>query len=339
MADRDSIISSHEQLLMAIQNESRRFQEYYVWLEKAMPSGFFEEVSQDNIMLITHSLMGFHLQEYFPAIHIKRAAIVLCLDSADADLRILEDYSMYGIKNYQAYVSNAPPPCPGINTNLRIATIYFTEAIETVEKPYPLESKEQLRALVKERNPELTDEEFDKLMAGINTRFLRSQPIERLVLALDLFFRAKHRDNCQYEVRYNEDWEQTGSASMQIVLAWRNTPKHNFLYRLARTIHRHGLVMKRVNATYIDPYSRQNILIMSLGLHGSNGQAVWDVAEIPDFLRELVTVKYFPSFDTIDQRLVSKGIITGNMGNLLHAILYFHPTSSRPPRRQFIHSR
>ena len=49
MPDRDLIVSSHEQLLMAIQNESRKFQEYYVWLEKAMPPLFFEEVSQDNI--------------------------------------------------------------------------------------------------------------------------------------------------------------------------------------------------------------------------------------------------------------------------------------------------
>ncbi len=320
---RDDLITSHEQLLMAIQNESRKFQEYYVWLEKAMPATFFKEVSQENMMLIAHSLMGFHLQEYFSMIHLKRAAIVLCLDSADADLKVLEKYAMYGIKNYQTYVSNSPPPFPGVHTNLRIAIIYFTEAIETVETPYPLESKEQLRALVKQRNPQLTDEEFDKLLSGINTRFLRSLPMDRLIIAFDMLFRAQTHDNCQYEVRYQEDWEETGSASMQIVLAWRNTPKHNFLYRLARTIHRHGLVMKGLNATYIYPYNKQNILIMAIGLQGSNGKAAWDVANIPDFLRELVTVKYFASFDVIDQQLVSKKIISGNMGNLLRAMMYF----------------
>lgn len=323
MADRDMIVSSHEQLLIAIQNESRKFQEYYVWLEKSMPQSFFDEVSQENTMLITHSLMGFHLQEYFSRIHLKRAAIVLCLNSADADLRILENYSMYGIKNYQAYISTTPPPFPGVVSNLRIAIIYFTEAIETVEKPYPQESKEQLRALVKERNPDLTDEEFAKLISGINTRFLRSLPLDRLILALEMFFRAKTRDNCQYEIRYDEDWEQTHSASMQIVLAWRNTPKHNFLYQVARTIHRHGLVMKRVNATYINPYSKQNILIMALWLHGSSGQAVWDVADIPDFLRELAAVKYFPFNDTIEQQLINKGMISGNQGNLLRAMCDF----------------
>lgn len=320
---REQMASSHEQLLFAIQNESQKFQECYAWLEKGMPPVFFEEVSKENIMLITHSLMGFHLQEYFSTIHLKRAAIVMCLDTPDADLKILEDYAMYGIKNYQAYVSTIPIPFVGVTANLRLVTIYFTEAIETVERPFPEESKEKLRALVKQRNPELTDSDFDKLIAGMNTRFLQSLPLDRLILALDMFFRAKTRDNCQYEVRYNEDWEETGSASMQIVLAWRNTPKHNFLYRLARTIHRHGLVMKRVNATYIDPYSKSSTLIMALGLHGSDGKAVWDVADIPDFLRELVTVKYFASFDSIDELLVSKGVISGNMGNLLRSMVNF----------------
>ena len=98
----------HEQLLIAIQNESRKFQECYAWLEKAMPSLFFEEVSQEHMMLIAHNLMGFHQQEYFSIIHLKGAAIALCLDKPDADLRILENYAMYGIKNYQAYVSITP---------------------------------------------------------------------------------------------------------------------------------------------------------------------------------------------------------------------------------------
>ena len=83
-------------------------------------------------------------------------------------------------------------------------------------------------------------------------------------------------------------------------------------------------MMKRVNATYINPYSRQNVLVMVLGLHGSNGKAVWDVAEIPDFLRELATIKYFARFDEIDKLLVSKEVMSGNMGNLLRRDEKFH---------------
>ncbi len=79
MSSRMKLITSHEQLLIAIQNESRRFQENYLWLEKAMPPSFFVEVPQENVMLISHSLMGFHLQDYFSTIHLKRLAITLCL--------------------------------------------------------------------------------------------------------------------------------------------------------------------------------------------------------------------------------------------------------------------
>ncbi|WP_227738807.1 NAD-glutamate dehydrogenase domain-containing protein [Waddlia chondrophila] len=313
----------NEQLSLAIQNETEKFREYYLWLEKAMPPAFFEDVSHENILLIVHNLIGFNLQDYFTTIHLRGAAIVICLDSADADLRILKNYAMHGIKNYQAYVSTAPPPFPGVKAHLRIAQTFFTQAIECIEESFPEKSKEELRALVKQRNPNVTDSEFEKIINSINIRFLRSLTIDRLILALDMFFRAKTRDNCQYEVRYNENWEEKGIASMQVVLAWRNTPKHNFLYRMARIIHRYNLVMKKVNAAYIDPYSKRSILVMALGLHGSNGKAVWDVADIPDFLRELATTKYFASFDPIDSLLIKTGIIVGKLGNFLRSAVNF----------------
>lgn len=314
---------SNKGLLAAFENESKKFQENYLWLEKAMPSNFFQEIGQENALLIAHSLMGFHLQEYFSAINFKGAAIVMCLDSADADLRILKNYAMYGIKNYETFVSNTPPPISGIKAHLRVATLYFTETIEPFEKPFSAKAKEKLHRMVKERNPALTDQEFDKVISSINNRFLRSLSPERLLDAMDMFFRAKTRDNCQYMIHQNPQWKNEGTSSLQIMLAWRNVPKYNFLYRLARIIHRHGLIMKRVNATYIDPFSQHSILVMALEIHGHANKASWDVADIPDFLRELVTSKYFVSFDAIDEKLVSKGVISGNMGNLLRAMVYF----------------
>lgn len=310
-------------LTLAIQQESEKFQEYYLWLEKAMPAAFFEEVGQDSLLLIVHSLMGFHLQDYFSTINLKNAAIVLSLDSPDADLRILSNYSFYGIKNYEAYVSTELAPFPGITVPLRIATIDFTEVAEVIERPYSTDLKENVRLALKQEYADITDEEFDQLIAKVSPRFLYSLPMDRLVLAMGMLFRAEVRDNCQYEVRYEDEWSDKEVASMHIVLAWRNTPKHNFLYRLARVIHRHGLSMKRVNATYTNPYGKNSVLIMVLNLHGSNGQAVWDVADIPDFLRELATVKYFDTSDLIAETLVNKGIISGNMSNLLRAMVNF----------------
>lgn len=308
-------------LVKLLEDQGQKFKDLYYWLEKNMPSHFFEEVSNSNINLIVYSLMGFHLQEYFSTIDLKKEAIIVALDNPDIDLKILQRYANYGIKNYQTFVSLKPLNEDG--KFIRISTIHFTQAIETDERTFPQEDIEKLRALTKERNPKVNDAEFDKLILGINNRFLRSLNVNQLSLALDMFFRAQTRDNCQYEVLYNDDWSTTGVASMQLVLAWRNCPKHNFLYRLARTIYRHKLVIKRVNATYIDPYSPQNILIMVISLDGINQRPAWDTADIPDFLREFVTVKYFASFDAIDQKLVSKNIITGTMANFLRAAINF----------------
>lgn len=323
MDPKEHVFSSHERLLQAIHKDNLKFQEYYLWLEKAMPSDFFEEVSQENIILVAHSLIGFNLQEFFCIIHLNHATIAICLNTSDADLRILSNFAMYGIKNYRAFVSSMSPPFPDVTAALRIVTLHFTEAIETIDTPYPTGLKNELRTLVKEEHPDLTDEAFEVLISSMNTRFLKSLPIDKLVLAFNMFFRAQTRDNCQYEVRYNQEWAENHQPSMQIVLAWRNTPKYNFLYRLARIIHRHGLVMQRVNTTYIDPYTKHGTLIMSLGLHGNNGEAIWDICEIPDFLRELVTAKYFASFDAIDNKLVATGVISGSMGNLMRAVKNF----------------
>jgi glutamate dehydrogenase len=323
MDSREKVVASHERLLQAIQKDSQQFQEYYLWLEKAMPPDFFDEVCQENIILIAHSLIGFNLQEYFCTIHLHHAGIAISLNTPDADLRILSHYATHGIKNYRAFVSLSPPPFPGITTPLRIVMLHFTEAIETVEAPYPADLKNELRTLVKQSNPALSDNEFELLISSFNTRFLKSLPTDRLLLAFNMYFRAQTRDNCQYEVRYDQEWATTGQPSMQIVLAWRNAPKYHFLYRLARTIFRHGLVMQRVNTTYVNPYTKNNILVMSLGLHGSKGEAAWDLIEIPDFLRELVTSKFFASFDAIDNKLVHPGIVTGGMGNFLRAAKSF----------------
>jgi glutamate dehydrogenase len=306
----------------ATQEEAELFKKWYLWLQNNMPSHFFNEVSNEHIMLIVHNLMGLHLQDYFSQINLKSAAVVLCLDGPKADLRILKSYSEFGIKNYFCFVSKNPIN-DELGIPLRIALIYFTEALETVETPLSIERKEELKQLIKERNASLTDEEFENLMQGINRRFLDSWPLNRIALALDMFFRAQTRDNCQYEVFYDDNWEESANPSMHIVLAWRNTPKGKFLFRLAKTIFRNKLVMKRVNATYINPYSKQSTLIMALGLHGSDNQPAWKAADIPTFLRELVNLKYFRDFDTIDSNFVRPNLVDGNFGNLLRSMVIF----------------
>lgn len=322
---------SKDELKKAISLESKEFETYYLWIEKHMPQSFFEEVEQKQIMLIAHNLMSFQEQDHFAHIHLKDCSVALCLDSPDVDLRILRHYNLYGIKNYRTFISDESPPFLGLNSKLRIAVIYFTVLTDGEECQLPTEvlppdEYKEIFKLSQERNPSLSEEEFNKLLCGMNNRFLRSLTQDRLVLALDMFFRAKTRDYCQYEVHYNEDWESRGKSdtpSMQIVFAWKNTPKHRFLYRLAKTIFRHRLVMRRINATYINPYRKNSILIMSLGLHGMTGKAAWEEADIADFMQELVTLKYFDYLDHIESTLIDPGLISGNYGNLLRSIMNF----------------
>lgn len=311
---------------VAIEKESHKCEVSYVWLREHMPPSFFEEITEEDLLLIAHSLMGFDLQDYFAHIHLKHSAIVLCLDSQDADLRILKQYQQHGIKNYRTFISNESPPFARVKTPLRIAVIYFTMYPELEEQVLDEETKKEIKGLVKARNPEVTDVEFRKLLAGMSPKFLRAMTSDRLSMALDMFFRAKKRDNCQYVIRYNDNWKEEKTKevpSLQIVFAWRNVPKHQFLYKLAQVIHRHGLSMRRVNATYIDPYSINSILIMSIGLHGAKGGAAWEEADIKDFLQELVTLKYFQGQEIFDRTFVDTGLVRGNIGNLLKTFSHF----------------
>ncbi len=320
------LMPKNEELQHAIEKERSNFEKYYVWLEKHMPPKFFEEAGKENILLVTHSLMSLHLQNNFSEINLKNQAIIICLDSPDADLRILSRVKMHGIKNYRAFVSDEPLPFSATKEHLRIATIFFTHYVEKKEdlaKALPKDLEKEVFSEIKKRNDAISEEEFHGLLEKMNPRFLRSLTKERLLIALDLFFQAKKETPCKIEVKYNKDWKEKGTPSIQIVLAWKNCPKYNFLTQIAKTIYRHHLVMKKVNAAYIDLEKSQNVLLMSLGLEGIKGKAAWEEADIEDFLQELVTIKYFEGNENIETLFVDSGLVRGNLGNLLKSIPSF----------------
>ncbi len=312
-----------EELTGALESEAGKFKETYKWLEANMSERFWNEVPKEFVMLIVHNLMGFHLQDYFSQIRVHESAIVLSLDTPDSDIKVLAKYRRYGIKHLRHYTSKEVLQNGAKGKHLRVTVMFFTEFTETAPDPLSIDEIHQLKRKLIDRNPTVSDEDFDALMAGINTRFMRALSIDRLVLALDMCFRAKTRDHCQYEIRYNDDWKELGVPSTQIILAWRDTPKYDFLYRLAKLIYRHDLSMTRVNATYIDPYERHSVFILALGLDGLDDQAAWDAADIPDFLRELATLKYFEGFPDITHTFMDSRLVSGNFGNLLKSLVYF----------------
>ncbi len=310
-------------VVTALQHESDKFKEYFLWIRDNMPEVFFEEITQAQLMLIVHNLMEFDSQGYYSSIHLKNMALVMGLEEPEADLKVLKNYSIYGIESYQTYLSQTPPPFLKTERNLRLVVIHlFSDSPTMLQRPDSVNRRQLWNALIEQR-PEVTDAQFNQAVNGISAAFLNSLPSERLALAIAMYCRATTRDQCQYEVQYNEDWEAKQSPSMQIILAWRNTPKHNFLYRLVRIVHRHGLAVKRISASCLNPYQANSILVIALDLHGQNGAAVWEVANIIELVKELITVKYFASFDAIDHYLVQKNVVSGNMGNLLRAMENF----------------
>jgi glutamate dehydrogenase len=308
---------SQLRLQSAMDKEMKQLREYYEWLENNMPPSLFKEIDRENLMLIAHSLMGFPLQEFETQIELKEGAIVLRLDSADADLKILKRYQMRAIKKYRAFVSKAPPPIPKVRIPLRIAIISFSDS---TEEKLSASQKDEILSLAEHEHLDLSKEALETLVEGIHPRFLLSLTKERLTSALRLYLRAKTRDLCQYEVKYNEG-EEKDVPSVQILFAWRNVPKRNFIYRIAKTIHRHGLVMSKVNAAYINPMSSHNILIMSLGLDGQRAGPAWKEADIDDLLKEIVTIKYFEGYPQIEEVFVESGLLSGNYANFLKAVI------------------
>jgi glutamate dehydrogenase len=290
---------SQEDLAQAMKEESQEFEKFYLWLESHMVPAFFEEFQQSQVMTIVHNLMGFNLQGNFVPIHFDQCSIVICLDSSDADMRILKNYAHFGIQSYQTFISNAPLPINGMSQNLRIAVLQYTKLNQSIDVKN-VTSKEALLPL---------------LDAG----FARTLNKERLALTLDLFFKALTDDQIQCEVKYNEKWNsgEPKLPSMQIVFAWHNTQKHNFLYRLSKLIFRHNLVMKRVSATYVPLEKYENVLLMSVALHGKDNAAAWEVTDIQDFIQELSTLKYFEDNDLIESTFVETKFLRGNLGNLV----------------------
>lgn len=317
-----------DRLSEAVSQESKKFEECYRWLESSMSQEFFDEMSHEQVMLVTHALMDFPLQNYFSIINLKHGALAVCLNTPDADLRILMNFSLHGIQHYRAFVSDCPLLFGGDKNHLRVAYITFTEARLEIGNSLGIGNQlDTIHHRFMEQHPELTDDEFSEIVGAIDPQFLSSLNDSQKEAALDLLYRATKTDHCQYEVQHIKTWEEGKSdserISTQIILAWRNTPKYHFLYRVARTIFRHHLVIRRVNATYVNPYSRNSILIMVLGVHGADDRPSWEAAAMPDFLRELITLKYFESFDKISKQLVAQNYIPRLMGNFLRALVSF----------------
>lgn len=298
-----------------------RLQEIVAWMDLAMPSPFFQAVNQEYRTLIASNLIELHLQEFFTTLNLRSLAITLCLDSPHADVQILQAFQQYGIKHYRAYVSKLPVPIPEVHGLLRVGLIVFTEATESFYDECSLKNREEMARLLEKHEPGLKSAHRDALMHEMENSFFCSLEGEPLPIAVEMFLRARTRDHCQYELRYHRESKNVEGASLEVILAWRNTPKGHFLYRIARVVERHQLVMRSVNATYVNDASSHRVLVMLLGLDGRLGKSAWEVTNLTDFLRELCTVQHGAEEDMIDAKLVQTDVLTGNEANFIRSLL------------------
>ncbi len=118
MADTESFLAK----------ETEEFRLLYVWLKKAFSPPFYEEVTEDALLLIAHSLVGFKLQGYFSAISIENATIVISSDEIDSDYKIYKQYVQRPFASMHTYVSLKP--LPNESQKVRIAILMFGEAKE-----------------------------------------------------------------------------------------------------------------------------------------------------------------------------------------------------------------
>ncbi|OHE78207.1 MAG: glutamate dehydrogenase [Verrucomicrobia bacterium RIFCSPHIGHO2_12_FULL_41_10] len=309
---------SGEELQVAIAKESERFKATYLWLEKHLPSSFLNEVDPETRIVIARNLLSFSLQGKWIQIRLKAFAVVCCIDGPAADLQILKPFGKFAIRYYRTFVSNEP--LPGEAGNLRIGILYFRES---EEEKLDAKTKESLFQLVKEEHPQLESQEFATLIQGLSPRFIHSMNVDGLRSSIRLFFQAKLRDQCQYELKRNEDWKSKEVPSLQLIIAWRSVPKGSFLYRLVQVIHSHRLALQTGVATYVDPYSCNNVVLLSLGLHGLSGKAAWEETDIDDFMRELALTKYFDLDDPVGTTFVQPTLLTGNEGHLVRNFISF----------------
>ncbi len=312
---------SPNELHQAAASEAKEFEKAYRWIEEHFPPTFLEEIEPSERILIARNLLSFKLQDHFSQIHLKDRAIILCNDAPDADLNILKKYTNYAIRYYRAFISNEP--LEKSQAKLRISLLIFREPTKDVEEKLDPAKKAEVQELVKSRNPNLSEGEIESLLHHLTPRFLRSMTQERLAVALDMFFRAQTRDLCQYEIKRNEDWKSKKAPSLQLVMAWRNVPTARFLSRLAQTAASHGLAIRKIVAAYVEPYSTESVLILSLGLHGLKGNAAWEETDIDDFLEEIVLLKYFDTNDVVTETFVKPGLLRGNEAHLVRNFASF----------------
>jgi len=305
-------------LQKAVSVEQERFKTFYSWLQQAMPPSFLQQLSSEWEIALIRMLMSFKLQSYSSSMRLQNTAFFLCRDTPDADISILQHYTCYGIQSYTTYVSQLP--FPEETWVIKIAVISFTTLTPTVTKNLTHEETQQLQEDLLHHHPHTA---WDKIIKDCDQNFLGLlSPLQRR-LALEVFAKAKQEDLCQYTLHQEKQWSMQQGPSLSILIAWKDAPRYNFLYHLARLFYQHGLALQVVNIAYTQSYQPNSILMMYLEIHGMEGKPAWEEGHVSESLASLVMLKNWVKDDLIQQVFVDSQLVLGPKDHLLRAIVIF----------------
>lgn len=292
------------------------------WLGENMPQAFYEEISDQERELMAGALASFKWQEGFLTLESSKKAYCLCLNDNSADLKVLERFKNYEIRDYRTFVSTAQLSFMQINERLRVIALQFLDADEPSSEQRQFIQELLSKTLFKNR-PELSLDP-PSLLEKLNPGFVKLLSPEALQLSLDLLVRDNFDEFKEVEVIYEREWQLQQRPSLQIILSVSLVRLNPFLLEIAKIINRRSLFLRRVNATHVGPLDAQGRLLVVLAVHGMDGKAAWEATSIPELSHELSMLRLHPfTQDLFETTFIDTGLLKGDLNHLLRASALF----------------
>lgn len=291
------------------------------WLNENMPAAFYESTSEKEQELIASSLVSFKWQEGFATLESSKKAFCLCLNENSADLKVLQRFRNYEIRDYRTFVSTAKISFMGMNERLRVIILQFLDTELTDLNPKTVEN---LTGLVLKKRPYLKDDLAAlSPLHSLSSGFIKLLSPEALEVALDLLVRCSIDEFKEVEVLYDSDWQIHQRPSLQILASVALTRLNPFLLQMAKVIQKRGLFLRRVNATHVAPLDANGRLLIVLAVHGMDGKAAWEATSIPELIHELSMLRLCSSSDTFESSFVETGLVKGHLIHFIRSCAIF----------------
>ncbi len=113
--------------------------------------------------------------------------------------------------------------------------------------------------------------------------------------ARDIVTQAKESDYTQCELFRPADWQEGSSVSLQLKLACREAPQTGYAINLLKTLLEWNI---EVGALYIAFFEMNTLLYMEAELQGKDNRPCWEVIDVQELTKALVSVR---DFATVDQ--------------------------------------